>query len=130
MINKITSIIMAIFAVALIYMGGQLLLAGGSAFYALMGVGVLLSAVLLWMKKRSALTLYALLMWITLFWMIREVGFDKWQWIPRGDLFGVLGVWLALPWVVRPLFQGQRRFHTFVGGSVIFFLLLVAGHSL
>ena len=79
MINKITSVIMVIFAIALIYMGGQLLLAGGSAFYALMGVGVLLSAVLLWMKKRSALTLYALLMWITLFWMIREVGFDKWQ---------------------------------------------------
>lgn len=127
MINKITSIIMVIIAIALIYMGGQLLLAGGSAFYALMGVGVLLSAILLLMNKRSALTLYALLMWITLFWTIWEVGFDKWQWIPRGDLFGVLGLWLALPWVVRPLYQGQRRFHPFLGGSVVLMVLLVIG---
>ncbi|MFP3374553.1 membrane-bound PQQ-dependent dehydrogenase, glucose/quinate/shikimate family, partial [Pseudomonas sp. SIMBA_068] len=31
------------------------------------------------------------------------------------------------PWVVRPLYQGQRRFHPFLGGSVVLMVLLVIG---
>ncbi|MDU6389736.1 MAG: PQQ-binding-like beta-propeller repeat protein, partial [Pantoea sp.] len=125
MVNKLTSIVMAIVAVAMLYMGGKLLLLGGSAFYALMAAGLLLTAILLFLNKRSALSLYALLMWITLFWTIWEVGFDKWQWIPRGDLFGLFGVWLALPWVVRPL--TQRKFHPFLGTTVVVMIALVIG---
>ena len=127
MVNKITSVIIAIVGIALLYMGGKLLLTGGSAFYALMGVGLLITAVMLFLQKRSALTFYAVLMWITLFWIIWEAGFDKWQWIPRGDLFGVIGVWLALPWVVRPLYHAQRAFHPFLGTTVIVMIALVIG---
>ena len=127
MVNKITSVIIAIVAVVMLYMGGELLLLGGSAFYALMAAGLLITAILLFLNKRSALTFYALLMWITLFWIIWEVGFDKWQWIPRGDLFGVIGVWLALPFVVRPLYQGQRRFHPLLGSTVVIMVALVIG---
>ena len=127
MVNKITSVIIAIVGIALLYMGGKLLLAGGSAFYALMGVGLLITAIMLFLQKRSALTFYAVLMWITLFWIIWEAGFDKWQWIPRGDLFGVIGVWLALPWVVRPLYRAQRAFHPFLGTTVIVMIALVIG---
>ncbi|MFH8134513.1 membrane-bound PQQ-dependent dehydrogenase, glucose/quinate/shikimate family [Pantoea osteomyelitidis] len=127
MVNKITSVIIAIFGIALLYMGGKLLLTGGSAFYALMGVGLLITAIMLFLQKRSALTFYAVLMWITLFWIIWEAGFDKWQWIPRGDLFGVIGVWLALPWVVRPLYRSQRAFHPFLGTTVIVMIALVIG---
>lgn len=57
----------------------------------------MITAVLLFCRKASALSLYALLMWITLAWIIWEVGMDKWQWIPRGDLVGAIGFWLAMP---------------------------------
>ncbi|MBS0879431.1 membrane-bound PQQ-dependent dehydrogenase, glucose/quinate/shikimate family [Pantoea sp. JGM49] len=127
MVNKLTSIVLAILALALLYMGGKLLMLGGSAFYALMAVGLLITAILLFRNQRSALALYAVLMWITLAWIIWEVGFDKWQWIPRGDLFGVIGLWLAMPWVVKPLYQGERRFHTFLGGTVIVMIVVVLG---
>ena len=127
MVNKLTSIVLAILALALLYMGGKLLMLGGSAFYALMAVGLLITAILLFRNQRSALALYAVLMWITLAWIIWEVGFDKWQWIPRGDLFGVIGLWLAMPWVVKPLYQGQRRFHSFLGGTVIVMIVVVIG---
>ncbi|KGT91531.1 membrane-bound PQQ-dependent dehydrogenase, glucose/quinate/shikimate family [Enterobacter cancerogenus] len=119
--------VLAILALALLYMGGKLLMLGGSAFYALMAVGLLITAILLFRNQRSALALYAVLMWITLAWIIWEVGFDKWQWIPRGDLFGVIGLWLAMPWVVKPLYQGERRFHTFLGGTVIVMIVVVIG---
>jgi len=127
MVNKLTSIVLALVAIALLYMGSKLVMVGGSAFYALMAVGLLITAILLFRNQRSALALYAVLMWITLAWIIWEVGFDKWQWIPRGDLFGVIGLWLAMPWVVKPLYQGQRRFHALLGGTVALMIVLVIG---
>src|SRR5690606_817146 len=53
-------------------------------------------------------------------------------WIPRGDIIGLIGLWLALPWVVRPLLRTQspgstRSFHPFLGGTVIFAIVLVIG---
>ena len=130
MILRVTGVVMAIFAIALLYMGAQLVAAGGSAAYSIIALAVLASAVLLILKKQSALTVYALLMWGILIWIVYEVGFDKWQWIPRGDLFALLGLWLALPWVVRPLYKAQnpgdtRRFHPFLGGTVGVMMLIV-----
>lgn len=130
MILRVTSIVMAILGLALLYMGGALVAAGGSLAYAAIAVAILAIAVLLFMKKKAALTLYALLMWAILVWIIYEVGFDKWQWIPRGDVFALLGLWLALPWVVRPLYQAQdpkstRRFSPFLGGTVGVMMVMV-----
>jgi quinoprotein glucose dehydrogenase len=130
MILRVTGVVMAIFAIALLYMGAQLVAAGGSAAYSIIALAILVSAVLLFLKKKSALTVYAVLMWGILIWILYEVGFDKWQWIPRGDLFALLGLWLALPWVVRPLYQAQqpgdtRRFHPFLGGTVGVMILIV-----
>jgi len=130
MILRVTSIVMAILGIALLYMGAQLAAAGGSPAYAVIAVGVLVTAVLIFLKKKSALTLYALMMWGILIWIIYEVGFDKWQWIPRGDLFALMGLWLAMPWVVRPLNQVQaaantRGFHPFLGGTVGVMLVIV-----
>ncbi|MCU5775478.1 membrane-bound PQQ-dependent dehydrogenase, glucose/quinate/shikimate family [Erwiniaceae bacterium BAC15a-03b] len=128
MINKLTSIVIAIIGIAILYMGGQLLLIGGTPFYAIMAIGLLITAIFLFKNKRVALTIYAVLMWIVLAWMIYEVGFDKWQWIPRGDLIGVIGVWLAMPWVVRPLYKTEKRkFHPFLGGTVIIIVAVVIG---
>lgn len=130
MILRATSIVMAILAIALLYMGAQLVAAGGSPAYSIIALVVLATAVLLFRKSRSALTLYALLMWGILLWIIAEVGFDKWQWIPRGDVFALAGLWLALPWVVRPLYEanpaaGRRRFHPFLGGTVAVMMVIV-----
>lgn len=132
MVLRITSIAMAILAVFILYMGAALVMAGGTPAYALIGLGVLLTAGLLFLKKKSALTVYALLMWAILVWIIYEVGFDKWQWIPRGDLFALLGLWLALPWVVRRLSQAQtpattKGFHPFLGGTVGVMIVIVIG---
>jgi quinoprotein glucose dehydrogenase len=123
MILKVTGVVMAILAIALLYMGAQLVAAGGSFAYSIIALVMLATAVLLWLKNRSALSLYALLMWGILIWIVYEVGFDKWQWIPRGDVFALIGLWLALPWIVRPLNRAAsasdaRRFHPFLGGTV------------
>ncbi|WP_122559541.1 membrane-bound PQQ-dependent dehydrogenase, glucose/quinate/shikimate family [Pseudomonas viridiflava] len=130
MILRATGIVMAILSIALLYMGAQLVAVGGSPAYSVIALGVLATAVLVFLKKKSALTLYALLMWGILLWIVYEVGFDKWQWIPRGDLFALIGFWLAMPWVVRPLLRNQaagsnRGFHPFLGSTVAVMALIV-----
>ncbi|WP_122461632.1 membrane-bound PQQ-dependent dehydrogenase, glucose/quinate/shikimate family [Pseudomonas viridiflava] len=130
MILRATGIVMAILSIALLYMGAQLVAVGGSPAYSVIALGVLATAVLVFLKKKSALTLYALLMWGILLWIVYEVGFDKWQWIPRGDLFALIGFWLAMPWIVRPLLRNQaagsnRGFDPFLGGTVAVMALIV-----
>ncbi|CAJ0996825.1 Quinoprotein glucose dehydrogenase [Sodalis praecaptivus] len=132
MINKITSIVIALIGLAMLWMGGELLLAGGSFFYVIMALGLLATAVALFKNNKVALSIYAVLMWLTLIWIIYEVGFDKWQWIPRGDLIGIIGVWLALPWIVRPLYRpsqpdNARGFHPFLGTTVLIMIAIVIG---
>ncbi|RRZ89304.1 membrane-bound PQQ-dependent dehydrogenase, glucose/quinate/shikimate family [Erwinia sp. 198] len=129
---KLTSIVIAIIGIAMLYMGGKLLLLGGSSFYVVMAIGLLLTAIALFKNKKIALSIYAILMWLVVAWTIYEVGFDKWQWIPRGDIIGLVGVWLALPWIVRPLSKAQGAtkpagFHPFLGTTVIVIIALVIG---
>ena len=132
MLNKLTSIVIAIIGIAMLYMGGQLLLIGGTPFYVVMAIGLLATAISLYKNKKIALSIYAVLMWIVLLWTISEVGFDKWQWIPRGDIIGLIGVWLAMPWVVRPQYKAAkmspaRKFHPFLGTTVLAVIVIVIG---
>lgn len=103
MFTRITGGVYALLGLALSIQGARLALAGGSAFYVLMGLGLLASGIQLCRLRRSALGIYAVLLVATLGWTIAEAGFDKWQWIPRGSLVALLGLWLALPFVSRPL---------------------------
>ncbi|MBP1143342.1 quinoprotein glucose dehydrogenase [Pseudomonas sp. PvP027] len=130
MILKVTGIVIAILSLILLFMGAQLVAAGGSPAYSVIALGLLATATLVFLKRKSAVTLYAVMMWGILVWIIYEAGLDKWQWIPRGDLFALIGLWLAMPWVVRPLYQAQsssdnRRFHPLLGGTLGIMLLIV-----
>jgi len=128
MLNKLTGIVIAVIAIAMLYMGAQLLMLGGSPFYVIIGVGLLATAIALFMNKKIALSIYAVLMWLVVAWSIYEVGFDKWQWIPRGDIIGLIGLWLVMPWVVRPLYKAEkRRFHPFLGTTMVLIIALVVG---
>lgn len=127
MLIKITAIVMALLGLAMAWMGGELLLVGGSPSYLIMALGFIVTALLLVKKRSSALTFYALLMWVVLLWTIYEVGFDKWQWIPRGDVVGLLGLWLALPGITKSLTHGAKRFHGVLASTVVIMVCIVVG---
>ena len=83
---------------ALLALGGAYLLwLGGSWYYLLAGLGLLLVGVLIHRGQRAALWLYALVLLASLAWTVYEVRFDWWQMAPRIDLWCVLGLWLLLP---------------------------------
>lgn len=128
MLNKITSFILLILGIAALVMGVLLASVEGSPFYIVIGVAFIITAVLLFLKRKSALSFYAIFMWATLAWIIYEVGFDKWLWIPRGDLVGLVGLWLIMPWVVSSLKgKDKQRFHPFLGSTVIIMIVFVLG---
>jgi len=89
---------------ALLGAGGVwLAILGGSWAYIGLGVGLVITGVLLARRRRAGLGVYAALLVETLIWALWEVGLDRWALIPRGAFFAVVGLWLLAPWTNRPL---------------------------
>jgi len=91
--------------------GGGLWLAalGGSWYYAISGLTMLLTAVLLIRRSPAALVVHALLIVGTLAWALWEVGLDWWPLSARGDVVAVVGFLLMTPWIRRALWDGGGK---------------------
>ncbi|MES5046986.1 glucose/quinate/shikimate family membrane-bound PQQ-dependent dehydrogenase [Rhizobium nepotum] len=99
----VTAVILSLIGLALFGFGSQLVMLGGSLYYVLSGLAFLLTAILLFKRNRAALHVYALFIVATLAWAVWEVGFDWWQLGPRGGIIILIGLWLLVPWVRKPL---------------------------
>ncbi|MGB7803215.1 MAG: glucose/quinate/shikimate family membrane-bound PQQ-dependent dehydrogenase [Buttiauxella sp.] len=105
--SRVIATLTALFAVLTglyLLIGGIWLVAiGGSWYYPIAGVVMLVTAWLLWQRKALALWIYAALLLCTAVWSVWEVGFDFWALTPRLDVLFFFGVWLLLPFVYRHL---------------------------
>ncbi|HLG82883.1 MAG TPA: membrane-bound PQQ-dependent dehydrogenase, glucose/quinate/shikimate family [Bradyrhizobium sp.] len=104
----LTAIVMALMGVMLLAGGIWLAALGGSPYYAIAAIALMISAWLLATRRAEALWLYAALLLGTMIWSIWEVGLDFWSLAPRGDILVPLGVWLLFPFVVSHLSPGRR----------------------
>ncbi len=95
--------VLVLSGLALVIGGVRLLMLGGSPYYLLAGIGMAVSGALLVAGRSEALWLYALVLFGTTVWALAEVRLDWWQLLPRLDVWFVLGLWLALPFVDRRL---------------------------
>ena len=98
-----TAVVLTLIGLAIFGLGSQLIMLGGSFYYALAGLGFVLTAVLLFNRNKAALHVYAAVVIASLAWAVWEVGFDWWQLGPRGGLVIVIGIWMLMPWVRKPL---------------------------
>lgn len=97
----LTALVVLVLGVLMAAGGAYLVVLGGSWYYLIAGVGLLVVAGLLFARHRTAIWLYAVLLLGTLAWTLYEVSFDWWQLAPRIDLWCILGLWLILPFVNR-----------------------------
>ncbi|AQZ35002.1 glucose dehydrogenase [Pseudomonas sp. LPH1] len=104
---RLTAWVASVLGILLALGGAYLAWLGGSWYYLLVGLGLLLAGVLIHRRQRAALWLYALVLLASLVWTVYEVRFDWWQMAPRIDLWCVLGLWLLLPWINRHIAPGQ-----------------------
>jgi quinoprotein glucose dehydrogenase len=99
----ISGAVYALIGLALAAGGVWLAVLGGSLFYALAGLGILITGGLLIGGRASALWVFAAVLFATLFWAVWEIGFDWWPLAARGDVVYPLALWLLTPWVTRNL---------------------------
>ncbi|WP_312955770.1 membrane-bound PQQ-dependent dehydrogenase, glucose/quinate/shikimate family [Stutzerimonas nitrititolerans] len=120
----LTALFMLVLGALMSIGGAYLALLGGSWYYLVAGVGLLVAAALVFARRRAAIWLYAVLLLGTLLWTLYEVRFDWWQLAPRIDLGCLLGLWLILPFVNRHI---GARLAWRDGASGLLGLGLVAG---
>src|SRR3954471_9334887 len=99
----ITGVVYALLGLALAGGGAWLVALGGSPFYVIAGLGILVTGALLVAGRREALWVYAAVLIGTLAWALAEVGLDWWPLAARGDVIHPLGLWLLVPWITRNL---------------------------
>lgn len=99
----ITAVIFLLLGLALAGGGAWLVSLGGSWYYVVAGIGMIVAGALVWKGRRSAQAFLALLLFATLIWSVIEVKFDWWQLLPRLDIWFAAAVWLLLPFIDRRL---------------------------
>ena len=70
---------------------------GGSVYYVLMGLALLLSGYLLWKRSLLGVWLYALAFIATVIWAVWEAGWEFWPLVARVFAFAVLAFLVTLP---------------------------------
>ncbi|MCP1315941.1 membrane-bound PQQ-dependent dehydrogenase, glucose/quinate/shikimate family, partial [Halomonas sp. 707D7] len=96
-------VVLGIAGIALAIGGGKLLSLGGSAYYLVSGIVLVVVGVLLARRRGAALWLYAVLLLGTLLWALWEVGLDWWQLVPRVAIPCLIAIVMLLPWWRKPL---------------------------
>jgi quinoprotein glucose dehydrogenase len=119
----VMTVIIALLGLWMTGFGAWLAALGGSVYYVLAGIGLLVTAVLLFLRNPLALAVYAIVLVGTLIWAIWEVRFDFWQLAPRGDILAPVGILLILPWLTRAL---EPRASAISGGGLALSLGLIA----
>ncbi len=102
-LNRLLAVLMILMGGALVWLGAQLIMAGGSPYYVAAGGALLVTAWTLWKQSSRALTIYAGLWIATLVWALWESGLNGWALAARLGLFTGIGLWLLTPWVRRSL---------------------------
>jgi quinoprotein glucose dehydrogenase len=98
-IIAITGVVYGLIGLVLAGGGAWLAALGGSLYYVLAGLGILITGLLLLVGRGSALWVYAAVLIATLVWAVSEIGFDWWPLAARGDIIFPLGLWLLTPWI-------------------------------
>lgn len=126
--NRIIAGVLAVVGLTLLAGGVVLVVDGGSPYYAITGLAVTISGVLLWRQDPRGKLLYAAMLVWTVAWAIWEVGCDGWALAPRIISPFVLGLALLIPSIRRSaaLANGWRKFGAGLAGAIL--LGLIAHH--
>jgi quinoprotein glucose dehydrogenase len=118
----IAAVLVGLAGIALLVGGAWLVSLGGSAYYAIAGVLLLVDAWLLWRVHPAALLLFALILAGTLVWALWESGLDWWPLAARLDVLFVLGLLLLIPAITRGVpgaASGRTALVVVLGASVV-----------
>ncbi|QEI06910.1 membrane-bound PQQ-dependent dehydrogenase, glucose/quinate/shikimate family [Pigmentiphaga aceris] len=102
------ALVVAAFGLGMLVLGGKLVVAGGTWYYAIAGAAFVVAGALLAALRRTGVLLFGVTGAATLIWATAEVGFDGWALIPRLAWLSLLGLMLFAFWPVAR--HGMRGF--------------------
>ena len=118
--------ILALAGLGLAYGGAQLAALGGSWYYLIAGLALLVAGVLYALRKPAAALVLAVVTVATVIWALWEVGLNFWGLVPRLAPFMVMGLVAGL---IHPLLTGGRFKAQSFTVAGLFALALVAGFA-
>ena len=98
--------LMLIIGLAVGILGAKLALVGGTLYFALMGVVMVIAAVLIFRNRRGGILLYAVAFIASVIWAISDAGWNYWPLFSRLFALGVLACLLIPNVAVRLLCVG------------------------
>ncbi len=102
---RITAAVILLLGLLMAVSGIELVIMGGTFYYAVSGLLILASGVQLWRARRSGFYLYAAALLITLAWAVYEAGTDFWMVGSRIWLVGIFAIRLCTPGIRRQLWD-------------------------
>ncbi|MHC3127902.1 glucose dehydrogenase [Brevundimonas sp. GN22] len=82
-LTRILGVVIGLIGLTLVIGGAQLMMIGGSAYYLVTGILMVLSGLLMVMLRLSGALLYTLVVLGTILWAVWEVGLNGWALVPR-----------------------------------------------
>ena len=99
----VTSALIAVLGLPLLWLGGQLMLSGGTPYYLVSGLLMIVSSYYLFQSKPTGFYIYAVLVLVTLGWAVYEAGNSFWLVGTRIWIVGFIGLWLCTPLIRKML---------------------------
>ena len=100
---RITAVVFGVFAAALTWQGIGLLALGGSPYYLVAGVAILVAAWDLFAGRPRGFVIFSGVLLMTLVWAVYESGTGFWTVGSRIWIIGLMALWLCLPMIRRSL---------------------------
>ncbi|MCS6627481.1 membrane-bound PQQ-dependent dehydrogenase, glucose/quinate/shikimate family [Roseibacterium beibuensis] len=120
---RVLAAVFLLIGVVLAIGGVWLLSLGGSFYYALAGLGLIVSGLMLWRLSIVGAWIYIGVFALTLLWALWEVGLNGWALVPRVFAPAVL---LVLVIAALPVLDGRRGRRFALGGAAAFVVAALA----
>jgi len=122
----LTGIFVTLVGLSLAVPGGWLVILGGTPYYVVAGLALVVAGVLLALRRAAGLWLYLATFAGTVAWALYEVGLDGWKLMPRLLALALLGLWCSMPWIVRPLSDSKPERRAAMSAGAVY-ALAIAG---
>lgn len=100
---RITAVVIGIFAAGLLWQGATLLGMGGTPYYLVAGLAMLVAAWDLFAGRPRGFVIFSGVLLLTLAWAVYESGSGFWTVGSRIWIIGLMALWLCLPMIRRGL---------------------------
>ncbi|MFZ4289506.1 glucose/quinate/shikimate family membrane-bound PQQ-dependent dehydrogenase [Variovorax sp. HJSM1_2] len=104
---RLVAALVALFGLYFLGLGAYLVTLGGSPYFAVAGVSMLLAGGLLWRGQAAGAWLYAAMLLASVAWAVADAGWVFWPLFSRLFALGVLGLLLALVYPALPRVTGR-----------------------